>query len=127
DGFMSNDVLTHASIIAESESDNPIDIAIMEKIKELQIGIPAYTKIDFTPADSKRKRSTIFIRKDNKDMVISVGAPQIIIEYCVFDDATKEKFNREVETLAKGGYRTLAVALVENSNEEKQMKLVGLL
>ncbi len=125
-GFTHNDVLMYASILALSESDNPIDRAIMEKVKELKLRIPVFTKIDFIPADSKRKRSTIVIKNENKDMVISVGAPQIVGDLCLMDKNTRDKFNREVKTLATGGYRALAVAL-GNSKQEKNMKLVGLL
>lgn len=127
DGFTHNDVLSYASILASCEGDNPIDTAITEKIQELHLAIPVFTKIDFIPADSKRKRSTIVITKDDKDMVISVGAPQIVVQHCVLEDITQKKFKHEVETLASGGYRTLAIAIAENSKEEKQMKIVGLL
>ena len=92
DGFTHNDVLSYAAILATSESDNPIDDAIKEKVQELHLTIPAFTKIDFLPADSKRKRSTIVITKNNKDMVISVGAPQMVAQHCVLDDQTQEKF-----------------------------------
>ncbi|MGI0059075.1 MAG: HAD-IC family P-type ATPase [Nitrosotalea sp.] len=126
DGFTHNDVLSYASILASSESDNSIDIAITEKAKELRLTSPSFTKIDFIPADSKRKRSTIVIKKDGKDLVISVGAPQIIAGFCTLDKKTQEKFRREVEALAKGGYRTLAVATA-NGKKEETMKIVGLL
>ncbi len=126
-GFTHNDVISYASMLAQSEGDNPIDLAITEKVHELHLTIPHFTKIDFTPADSKRKRSSLIINKDNKDIVISIGAPQIIQEHCFLDKKTKAKFDREVEILAKGGYRTLAIALVQDSKEEKKMKIVGLL
>ncbi len=127
DGFTHNDVLSYASILASCESDNPIDAAITEKVQELHLTIPIFTKVDFIPADSKRKRSTIVITKDDKDIVISVGAPQIVVQHCILDGSTQEKFKREVETLAMGGYRTLAIAITNNSKEEKNMKIVGLL
>lgn len=126
-GFTHNDVLTYASILASIESDNPIDTAIIDKIKELDLKIPDFHKIDFTPADSRRKRSTAYILKDDREMVISVGAPQIIAQHCLLDVKTREKFQREVETLASAGYRTLAIAFTNNSKEEKDMKMVGLL
>ncbi len=126
DGFTHNDVLSYAAVLATSESDNPIDIAITQKVKDLQLAFQSYTKIDFIPADSKRKRSTIFIKKDDKDMVISIGAPQIIASYCSIDTATQEKFTHEVNTLASNGYRTLAVAIAYTAKEEK-MKIVGLI
>ncbi len=127
DGFTHNDVLSYAAIIASSETDNPIDTAIKEKIQELHLTLPSFTKIDFIPADSKRKRSTMIAFQNDKNMVVSVGAPQIIVQSCVLDKPTQQKFKREVETLAAGGYRTLAVAIAENSQKEEKMKLVGLI
>lgn len=126
DGFTHNDVLLHAAILASFESDNPIDSAIIEKVNELHLNIPVFTKVDFIPADSKRKRSTVVITKNGKDMVITVGAPQIVIQQCALDGSTQDKFKREVEILANNGYRTLAVAIA-NSKKEEKMKIVGLL
>lgn len=126
DGFTHNDVLSYAAIIATSETDNPIDAAIKEKIQELHLTLPSFAKIDFIPADSERKRSTMTFF-NNKNMVVSVGAPQIIAQYCLLDKQTLQKFKREVEILAVGGYRTLAVAIAENSKKEEKMKLVGLI
>ncbi len=124
--FDHNDVLLFASIVASLESDNPIDMAILEKQTEAKIKIADYSKIKFTPADSDRKRSTAVVKLDGKNMTISLGAPQIIESLCNIDGDTKGKFNEEIETLAKSGYRTLAVA-TSDSAEEKDMKLVGLL
>lgn len=126
DGFTHNDVLIYASILASSEGDNPIDLAITEKVHELHLDIPIFTKVDFTPADSKRKRSSIVVKKDNKDTLVSIGAPQIIARYCSFTTKIQEKFDREVETLAKNGYRTLAVA-ISRTKKEEHMQVVGLI
>ncbi|HWA51702.1 MAG TPA: plasma-membrane proton-efflux P-type ATPase [Patescibacteria group bacterium] len=126
DGFTHNDVLSLSSIISGLESDNPIDIAINEKLKELHLNIPKFIKKDFIPADSKRKRSTVFIQKENKDQVISIGAPQIIISLCKIDKKTLDKFNREVETLAQKGFRTLAIASGDGK-KENNLKIVGLI
>ena len=127
DGFTHNDVLSYAAMLANAESDNPIDTAIKEKVHEQHIAIPSAAKIDFIPADSKRKRSTLIVRKNGKNMVVSVGAAQIIAGLCSFDAKTKQKFEREVETLAQSGYRTLAVAINKSNKEEKDMKIVGLI
>jgi H+-transporting ATPase len=126
DGFNHNDVLTYASISAAAEGDNPIDVAIIEKLGSLRLKVPGFAKSDFVPADSIRKRSTIFFRKDGQEMVVSVGAPQVISGLCVSNNPTIDKFTREVEALADSGYRTLAVAIGQGKNEEN-MKLVGLL
>src|SRR5579885_728417 len=126
DGFTHNDVLSYAAVLASSESDNPIDQAIIEKVQQLHLPIPSFTKVDFIPADSKRKRSTIVVKKDTKEMTVSLGAPQIIAQMCQLDQTTREKFDREVAALAQGGYRTLAVAKA-SGNKEERMKILGLL
>lgn len=122
----SEDLLFFASIIASSESDNPIDSAILEKVKKENIAIPHFTTIDFTPADSKRKRSTIVVTLHDKDMVISMGAPQIIVKLCHDTKRIDKEFEENVKTLAYGGFRALAVAVADGSKEEK-MQLIGLI
>lgn len=125
-GFTHNDVLLYSATLASLESDSPIDVAITERVNELHLDIPSFARVDFIPADSKRKRSTIIIKKQNRYIAVSLGAPQIIQEYCDMDNNTQEKFTREIEVLANKGYRTLAVAISQTGKEEK-MKLVGLI
>ncbi|MCL5784608.1 MAG: plasma-membrane proton-efflux P-type ATPase [Patescibacteria group bacterium] len=127
DEFTYNNVLKYASIAAFSDDNNSIDQAILEKTHSLQISPPAFSKIDFIPADSERKRSTITIETAGQQMAITSGAPQVIEKLCNFNKETKAKFSREVETLAQNGYRTLAVAISSNTPTEKDMKIVGLL
>ncbi len=126
DGFTHEDVLLYSALPATLESDNPIDQALLEKIKESRIHLPHFEKTDLTPADSERKRTTLVATLNKQIQTISVGAPQIIAQYCSLDKKTKEKFSREVENLAQGGYRTLAVALGKGK-VEKNMQIVGLI
>lgn len=131
-GFTHNDVLSLAAIVSGMETDNPIDLAILEKARGANLFHPEGGNeatpggVDFIPADSKRKRSTVFLKKDGQNLVISMGAPQIIESFCKLDSPTKSKYELEVETLAKNGFRTLAVARSENG-QEKNMAIVGLL
>ena len=126
ENFNHNDVVSYALLVASSETDNPIDLAIAERAKEDHLKPLSFEKVDFIPADSKRKRSTIIVKKDGKDMIVSIGAPQIIEKFCNLDAGTKEKFNHEVNTLAENGYRAISVALGDG-NREENMKMVGIL
>src|SRR6185312_5648895 len=103
-----------------------IDVALVEKAKEMHCATHPEKIVDFIPADSSRKRATISASHQNKEQLISLGAPQVILSLCKVSKQTKEKFEREVETLAKNGYRALALAVKEESKEEKNMQLVGL-
>lgn len=126
DGFTHNDVLLYASIPASLENDNPLNIAVIEKLKEMRLALPAFQKIDFIPGDSERKRSTVIAQKNKKNVAISMGAPQVIAKLCKMTPSIKTKFNHDVETLATGGYRTLAIAM-SDKKEEKNMKIIGIL
>ncbi len=118
DGFTHNDVLTYASVIANFESDNPIDQAILEKHATLHLKLPSIDKTDFIPADSERKRSTLLAKQVGKDMTICLGAPQIVASFCKLDNITSDKFERDVQILAANGYRTLALAKGYGIKEE---------
>ncbi len=124
--FALDDVLKYASISASSDSNNPIDQAVLEKAQSLHIDPLKFTKIDFIPADSERKRSTMTVNTSKNKLIISTGAPQIILKLCKIDRKTKEDFSAKIESLAKEGFRTLAVSITEGSKEES-MQLVGLL
>lgn len=126
DGFTHNDVITYTAVLASQESDNPIDSAILAKLKSLHLNLPEFEKVDFIPADSERKRSTLIINKRKRKETITVGAPQIVADLCSLDHDLRVKFDREVSTLAESGYRTLAVATV-TGDKEKNMKIVGLI
>lgn len=127
DGFTHNDVLEYASVLAEMDSENPINSAILENVKDLNIKPFEYKKLKFIPADSKRKRSTLFLQRNAKDSVITVGAPQIVEGLCLMESGVKEKYEREVDTLAANGFRTLAVAVSETTEKEEKMKIIGLI
>ncbi len=124
--FSQNDVITYASIVAELEGDNPIDQAVLE-INEKR-GLPSVKfEVDkFIPFDSTRKRNTVWGKEGISNLIISVGAPQVIEKLCKFGLSDKVKYEHDVMVLANEGYRTLAVAIGRNK-EEKNLKLVGIL
>jgi H+-transporting ATPase len=124
--FTHDDVLTHAALLAQFESDNPIDKAILERASELKLYLPDVTKLDLIPADSQRKRSTCQVYWEGKNITLTLGAPQIVAGYCKLDGDTQKKLDREIELLAANGFRSLAIASVEGV-DEKGMKLIGLL
>jgi len=125
-GFDQNEVLFYASIGASMEGDNPIDDAILDKAKTLEIKLPVFEKIKFNPFDPIRKQNTAIVKVNGKMVVISTGAPQKIESLCEMDENIRSKYRRDVESLANKGYRTLAVA-IGNDENEKELKIAGLL
>ncbi|MEO8785121.1 MAG: HAD-IC family P-type ATPase, partial [Candidatus Saccharimonadales bacterium] len=107
--------------------DNKFDAinqAIIQKAHDLKVS--AYKQLDFTPADSKRKRSSAQVEVGRKRYTVSLGAPQIVAEQCRLDSRSRQQLDKDVTEAANQGYRSLALARVGGQQESK-MELMGLL
>lgn len=119
-------LLHYATFASSTDQRNVINQAILEKATELGITIDSKLIVDFTPADSNRKRSTAVVKHQDGMLTISVGAPQVIESLCSIPSSLKEKFDADVESLAKNGFRALAVA-IHSGTDEKDMEPLGLI
>lgn len=108
----------------KSDAPDPINQAIVARA--LSDNVKAFEQKDFTPADSKRKRSTAQVLINNIIYTISMGAPQIIESLCSLNKETHSKFLKDIESSAALGYRSLAISL-KKGDQEKNMDLVGIL
>jgi len=121
-----NRVLYFAWIASKNDDSNTINKTIVDKATQEMVNKEDFQLLHFTPPDSVRKRSTTLIQKDDKKVVISVGAPQVIESLCRIDVGLKGIYQGKVTGLANEGYRALAVA-VSQTGEEKEMEMVGIL
>lgn len=124
DDMKSDAILRYAVSATTDNKLDPINQAIISRAG--QEGIKAYHQLDFTAADSKRKRSTALIEVGGHQQTVSLGAPQIIEGLCELGTTTQEQFHTDVDNAAQNGYRSLALA-VGSGSQEKNLKLVGLL
>src|SRR6185312_6772602 len=107
-----------------NDERNVINQSILRKAQELSITVEKSAVIDFTPADSERKRSSAQLNLNNKLWTISVGAPQVVEALCPDLEANiKQQFHHDVEQAAAAGFRTLAIAQVEGKSETKMQLL----
>ena len=125
-----NDVLTYATIAAKEDETNVLNKAVIDKANNSKISIKNYKVLNFIPADSKRKRSTVVIESEKITKLICVGAVQIIEPLCSLTGAEKKNLDYEIEKAANQGYRIIAVAVKsgnsESKLEEKNMLFLGL-
>lgn len=129
-GYNSNteaQVLGIAAHAAKVDEMNPINAAVLEAAKKHNAKEDPTQIIQYVPADSIRKRTTVVLSENNQPTVISVGAPQIIREFCKDSKDTLDRFDQEVLSAAETGVRSLGVAIRKGSNEEKEMQLVGII
>jgi H+-transporting ATPase len=126
ENYQLQDVILFAALAVDPDSKNPIDTAINEKTREMNIETSGYKRIKFTPANPDSKHSTSEIEFDNKDIIISLGAPQIVANFCILSGSAEKKFQDDINRLASKGYRSLAVAKA-TGDKESEMQMIGLI
>lgn len=122
-----DDVLSYAYFSSISTDHDLINKTIIKKVSELNLDLKNFEIKEFVPADSDRKRSSAIVIFKGKEIFVSVGAPQVIENFCLLNKSSRKTFEKDVQAAAEKGYRVLAVAVNLDSQVEKNMKLAGLL
>ena len=123
-----DDIVELANYAISEETPSPIDLAINERFKETGRVKDNQEVLSFIPYDPDRKRTTALIKKDNKTILISLGASQIIQSFdSTSSDEIQKKFTKDISQAANNGFRVLALAIKRDGIEEKQMEIAGLL
>jgi H+-transporting ATPase len=125
DGYKPEEVILYAVLASKKENNDPIEKPIFEWAKKHNLNIPKFELIKFIPFDPVRKRTEAYIKLNDKEMVVTKGAPQVIIEMCNLTDTEKQKAYNKVEEFAEDGFRTLGVAY--KLKEENAFNFVGLI
>ncbi len=125
-GREKEEVVYYASAAAPEDTKSSIDNAVNKKAGTMGLARD-FSILELTPADSERKRSTAVASFKDIKTVVSVGAPQVIEGLCTMDATLKSQYEADVQKAADDGYRVLGVAIRENSSEEKDMQLAGIL
>lgn len=109
-----------AALVASEEPDSVLNRALLSHT------LPPKTRlISYAPGDSVRKRATLTYEAGGEVRTLSLGAPQIIAGLCALAGGMRAQFERDVSAFAEGGYRALALAEADGT-EEKNMRLAGL-
>ncbi len=125
--YKPEDLMFYAALASKEENKDPIEIPIFEWLKKHNL----YDKLkkckqkEFVPFDPVRKRTEALVECDGKEIVVTKGAPQVIIELCVEGEFDKRKAYEKVEEFAENGFRTLGVAF--RDPVEEKFHFVGLI
>ncbi len=128
DNHKTVELFLYALLASKRENNDPIEKPIFEYADEH--GITALTKhykvVKFIPFDPVRKRTEAVVeRKDGECLVVTKGAPQVILALSDESEIDMEAVNEKVEEFAENGFRTLAVAY--KKCEEEHFHFVGLI
>jgi H+-transporting ATPase len=118
------ELILAGALASEKDDPDPIDQAVIGGIAD-QEKLSSYEQAEFVPFDPVHKRTKATVKdSQGKTFIVSKGAPQVIIELCKLDQATKEKADKTVDNLAAKGYRTLGVA---RADKDENWQFLGIL
>ncbi len=141
-GKESNKVFLYAYINAIYETGflNPLDEAIRNYQK---VDITSYQKLDEVPYDFIRKRLSVLVSKEGKNIIITKGALRNVLEVCsaaeieegkiVEIEKLRDKIQKTFENLSEQGFRVLGIAYKEvnlfsiSKDDEVDMTFLGFL
>jgi H+-transporting ATPase len=130
DGFKEGDVLVFATLASREENQDPIDDAIIAKLKEVGelVGIPdGYKIMEFTPFDPTSKRAVATVEDTGgKRFRVAKGAPQAVLSLIGNREGLTQEVTELVDTLATNGYRPLGVARTDGGDDWEYVGLIGL-
>jgi len=138
-GISEEDVLKYATLASKEENQDPIDCAIINKLRSFTSSEEELEKCEilaFRPFDPINKRTEaeieVICTLDKEGQVkaadcfkVSKGAPQVILSL-ISDKDIVEKVNNQVDIFASKGYRALGVAKTEKNDEWIFVGLIAL-
>ncbi|MHA1798142.1 MAG: plasma-membrane proton-efflux P-type ATPase [Candidatus Helarchaeota archaeon] len=118
------DLITCAALCSRIKDEDPIEMAIFEKLPGGIESLEHWKIKEFLPFDPKIKRTEATVQNSKPEFKVSKGAPQVILDLCCADKSLQDQINDFVNRMAKRGYRTLGVA---KTLENGQWVFLGLL
>lgn len=115
--FTDDDLLSLAKISCEEAIHDPLDLAILEAVKNTQSEYSHAEIVRFLPFDPDRKHSGVILRHQNQELLIFKGSPYILMEMAGKD------VTLDIEKLTAEGSRLLAIIY----GQKDRYELVGLL
>ncbi len=118
------DLIRYALMASQKQNHDPIEKPIFDYATEHKIEA-VYKLKKFIPFDPVHKRTEAVIENGNCELVVTKGAPQVIIELSDEAEFDKDAAYAKVEEFASNGFRTLGVGY--RNCEEEKYHFVGLI
>jgi Mg2+-importing ATPase len=135
DGKKSARVLELAAVNSQFESGvgNPLDDAILVQAGDMSK--TPWRKISDLPFDFERRRATVLAERDDKQVLIVKGAPEVVLSISnsaecgdgivsALDPELRIRLERTIEEQARSGFRLLGVAYRPWSESSEKLSVV---
>jgi H+-transporting ATPase len=114
-----DDVLHLAAMACDPSTQDPLDLAILQRAQECGVLPDFNLRQQFLPFEPETKRSEAYFQNNGALLHVAKGAPHMIAPLCANMPKT---LDIDVDNLAAQGYRVLAVA----HGDRQKMVLSGL-
>ena len=122
-GFTEENVILYGALASQEANMDPIDLAFLTFARDKKLLSQEYVQKEFYPFDPKIKRTEAVVQRNNSSFRVMKGAVRKIAELCGLKNEEIDRLEGSMGKLAGKGYRTLAVAISENT---EKLNLVGL-
>lgn len=117
------EVIRNAVLASRLEDNDPIEIAIFNKLEGGKAALNGFTVKHFSPFDPVTKQTAALIDSGGGEYEVRKGAPQVIAALCDDPDLQRRVADK-VNEMAGRGFRTLGVA---SKGSDGQWYFTGLL
>jgi Ca2+-transporting ATPase len=107
-GITEDDLLRWASLASRAESGDPMDMAILDRLKKHGITAAADAVTETYPYTEQRRRETVVVLIGGKIHVASKGAPEVLLAMANLGEAERIEWAARVGRLAAEGHKVLA-------------------
>ena len=127
EGYDEDALYVYAALASKEENSDPIEKPIFDAVdeKSLRPKLSEWKLKKFLPFDPVHKRTEGIYEGSDCELVVTKGAPQVIIEQSDAHEFDRQKAYEQVNAFADKGFRTLGVAF--RKCEEDIYHFVGLL
>jgi H+-transporting ATPase len=124
-GVSREDLMLAAALASHRDAPDAIDSAILAGAPSKQV-LDSYKVMAFHPFDPVAKRAEAEIDQGGKRFKVAKGAPQVIVDLCAPDDATRKTIAASVGRAGAKGFRTLGVARADDGDKWRFLGLLPL-
>lgn len=123
EGIDAADLVLAAALATHRDGADAIDDAVLAGLKS-QGALDEYEFVKFTPFDPVSKRTEATVRLGAKELRVSKGAAQVILDLSTPDADTRQAVEDQVDELAQQGFRAIAVARAEGNGSWRYLGLL---
>ena len=121
--FTQEDVVLYGALASHEADQDPLDLAFISSVIKTDSHYKEYKQLRFTPFDPSTKRTEAIVEKGGRQLRVMKGAVQTLADLSGVSKEGLEEIEHRMDQFARSGYRTLGVAV---SDESARPRLAGL-